>query len=156
MTKQLSIFAWVKWNKGGIKHVDPLWWPMIVMKASVNKTYLLFLDTGDGVNPNKPSIAFRMSGPGTVYSKETVKEEVWYHAVGTYDDKATPHFSVCSSQYRYTRCANGEEELYDHNQDPHEWTNLAANEAFASIKKEVGQQLMHQLKESKIPSGYKG
>ena len=85
VTKQLSIFAWVKWNKGGIKHVDPLWWPMIVMKASVNKTYLLFLDTGDGVNPNKPSIAFRMSGPGTVYSKETVKEEAWYHAAGTYD-----------------------------------------------------------------------
>ena len=75
VTKQLSIFAWVKWNKGGIKHVDPLWWPMIVMKASVNKTYLLLLDTGDGVNPNKPSIAFRMSGPGTVYSKETVKKK---------------------------------------------------------------------------------
>ena len=31
-----------------------------------------------------------------------------------------------------------EEELYDHNQDPHEWTNLAANEAFASIKKRSG------------------
>ena len=70
--------------------------------------------------------------------------------------KATPHFSVCSSQYRYTRCANGEEELYDHNQDPHEWTNLATNQAFTSLKKELKQQLMHQLKESKMPSGYKG
>jgi len=70
--------------------------------------------------------------------------------------KATPHFSVCSSQYRYTRCANGEEELYDHNQDPHEWTNLATNQVFASLKKELKQQLMHQLKESKMPSGYKG
>lgn len=47
--------------------------------------------------------------------------------------KATPHFSVCSSQYRYTRCANGEEELYDHNQDPHEWTNVATNQAFTSL-----------------------
>ena len=71
------------------------------------------------------------------------------------DGKATPHFSVCSSQYRYTRCANGEEELYDHNQDPHEWTNLATNQAFTSLKKELKQQLMHQLKESKMPSGYK-
>ena len=88
VTKQLSIVAWVKWDKGGVKHVAPLWWPMIVMKASVNKAYLLFLDTGDGVNPNKPSIAFRMSGPGTVYSKERVKEEAWYHAAGTYDGKA--------------------------------------------------------------------
>ncbi|HIB88867.1 TPA: LamG domain-containing protein [Candidatus Poribacteria bacterium] len=88
VTKKLSIVAWVKWNKGGIKHVAPIWWPMIVMKASVNQAYLLFLDTGDGVNPNKPSIAFRMKGPGTVYSQETVKEEIWYHAAGTYDGKA--------------------------------------------------------------------
>ena len=85
VTKELSVVAWVKWNKGGIKHVDPLWWPMIVMKAPVNQAYLLFLDTGDGVNPDKPSIAFRMKGPGTVYSKVTVKEEIWYHAAGTYD-----------------------------------------------------------------------
>ena len=75
-------------DKGGIKHVAPIWWPMIVMKASVNQAYLLFLDTGDGVNPNKPSIAFRMKGPGTVYSQVTVKEEIWYHAAGTYDGKA--------------------------------------------------------------------
>ena len=34
---------------------------------------------------DKPSIAFRMKGPGTVYSKVTVKEEIWYHAAGTYD-----------------------------------------------------------------------
>ncbi|MEE3193320.1 MAG: LamG domain-containing protein [Candidatus Poribacteria bacterium] len=88
VTKKLSIVAWVKWSKDGIKHAAPLWWPMIVMKASVNAAYLLFLDTGDGVNPNKPSIAFRMKGPGTVYSEETVTEEIWYHAAGTYDGKA--------------------------------------------------------------------
>jgi hypothetical protein len=87
VTKELSIVAWVKWDKGGIVHGEPRQWPMIVSKIPINETYLLFLDTGDGVNPNKPSIAFRMKGPGTVYSKVTVKDETWYHAAGTYDGK---------------------------------------------------------------------
>jgi hypothetical protein len=88
VTKELSIVAWVKWNKGGVVHGEPRQWSMIVSKIPINEAYLLFLDTGDGVNPNKPSIAFRMKGPGTVYSKVTVKDETWYHAAGTYDGKA--------------------------------------------------------------------
>lgn len=88
VTKQLSIVAWVKWNKGGVIHEGPRRWPMIVSKIAINQAYLLFLDTGDGGNPNKPSIAFRMKGPGTVYSNVTVKDETWYHAAGIYDGKA--------------------------------------------------------------------
>ena len=88
VTKELSITAWVKWDKGGIVHGEPRQWPMIVSKIPINAAYLLFLDTGDGINPNKPSIAFRMKGPGTVYSKVTVKDETWYHAAGTYDGKS--------------------------------------------------------------------
>jgi arylsulfatase A-like enzyme len=37
--------------------------------------------------------------------------------------------SVRSSQWRYTRYNDGTEELYDLCDDPHEWTNLAANPA---------------------------
>ena len=88
VTKQLSIVAWVKWNKGGVVHEAARRWPMIVSKIAINQAYLLFLDTGDGVNPNKPSVAFRMKGPGTVYSKVTVKDETWYHTAGIYDGKA--------------------------------------------------------------------
>ena len=88
VTDQLSIVAWVKWNKGGIVHGEPRQWPMIVSKIPINQAYLLFLDTGDGGNANKPSIAFRMKGPGTVYSKVTVTDETWYHAAGTYDGKS--------------------------------------------------------------------
>ena len=88
VTKELSIVAWVKWDKGGVVHGEPRQWPMIVSKIPINQAYLLFLDTGDGGNPNKPSIAFRMKGPGTVYSKVTVKDETWYHAAGTYDGKS--------------------------------------------------------------------
>jgi len=59
-----------------------------VMKTPANQAYLFFLDTGDGVNPNKPSITFRITNPSTAYSRETVKEEIWYYAAGTYDGKA--------------------------------------------------------------------
>jgi len=59
-----------------------------VMKTPVNQAYLFFLDTGDGVNPNKLSITFRITDPSTAYSRETVKEEIWYYAAGTYDRKA--------------------------------------------------------------------
>ena len=88
VTKQLSIVAWVKWNEGGVEHGGVRQWPMIVNKAPINAAYLLFLDTGDAVNAARPSIAFRMNGPGTVYSNVTVEEETWYHAAGTYDGEA--------------------------------------------------------------------
>ena len=37
------------------------------------------------------------------------------------DGQQAPHFSVRSQRYRYTLCANGDKELYDHDHDPHEW-----------------------------------
>lgn len=39
--------------------------------------------------------------------------------------------AVRSERYRYIRYANGDEELYDHASDPHEWTNLAADPSYA-------------------------
>ena len=45
------------------------------------------------------------------------------------------HFSIRTEQYRYIRCRNGEEELYDHFSDPNEWNNLSDSKAHASIIK---------------------
>jgi GH35 family endo-1,4-beta-xylanase len=42
------------------------------------------------------------------------------------------HFSLRTERYRYIRCRNGEEELYDHQSDPHEWTNLAGRKEYQS------------------------
>lgn len=58
------------------------------------------------------------------------------------------HFSVRSRRWRYTLCHNGEEELYDHAGDPHEWTNLAANPKFAEITSKMKSQLL-QMKKGK-------
>ena len=38
-----------------------------------------------------------------------------------------------SEHFRYIRYADGSEELYDHRDDPHEWTNLAANTLYKAV-----------------------
>ncbi len=46
-----------------------------------------------------------------------------------------------SQRWRYIRYADGGEELYDHANDPNEWTNLASRPEFAEIKTELAQWL---------------
>ena len=49
--------------------------------------------------------------------------------------------SVRTERWRYIRYADGSEELYDHEHDPHEWTNLASNRELESIKTELRRHL---------------
>jgi arylsulfatase A-like enzyme len=46
-----------------------------------------------------------------------------------------------NERWRYIRYADGGEELYDHQYDPHEWTNLAGGPEFAKVKAELAQWL---------------
>ena len=46
-----------------------------------------------------------------------------------------------SQRWRYIRYADGGEELYDHANDPNEWTNLASRQGFAEIKTELARWL---------------
>lgn len=58
----------------------------------------------------------------------------WNHAaITTY--QANNH-AVRSERYRYIRYADGGEELYDHQNDPNEWTNLADHPEMNSVKQE--------------------
>lgn len=45
--------------------------------------------------------------------------------------------AVVASRYKYIRYADGSEELYDTQNDPHEWTNLAGNAEFDEVKSEL-------------------
>jgi arylsulfatase A-like enzyme len=49
--------------------------------------------------------------------------------------------AIRTERYRYIRYENGDEELYDHQADPHEWTNLASNPDMASTKSELAHWL---------------
>lgn len=49
--------------------------------------------------------------------------------------------AVRSERYRYIRYADGSEELYDHQADPREWTNLASDPALAPVKADLARHL---------------
>ena len=46
-----------------------------------------------------------------------------------------------TERWRYIRYADGGEELYDHDNDPNEWTNLANQPDFTSVKAELASSL---------------
>ena len=68
------------------------------------------------------------SGPSYSVSGIASSASVAQNQVAAYTDQ---HFSIRSEQYRYIRYRDGEEELYDHSNDPNEWTNLASSSAHA-------------------------
>jgi choline-sulfatase len=45
--------------------------------------------------------------------------------------------TVRTEHWRYIRYADGSEELYDHRNDPNEWTNLVAQAQFAAVKQDL-------------------
>ncbi|MGH7200647.1 MAG: sulfatase [Planctomycetaceae bacterium] len=49
--------------------------------------------------------------------------------------------AVRSERYRYIRYEDGSEELYDHQSDPMEWTNLADDPRHASVKEQLAAHL---------------
>ena len=61
------------------------------------------------------------------------------------DDRDIPHVSLRTQRYRYTLCSTGEEELYDHRKDPHEWTNLAQSPVHGHVRARLRRQLEQRL-----------
>jgi arylsulfatase A-like enzyme len=49
--------------------------------------------------------------------------------------------SIRTEQFRYIRYQDGQQELYDHEQDPHEWQNEADNPKYAETLKELNSKL---------------
>jgi len=49
--------------------------------------------------------------------------------------------AVRDGRWRYIRYANGDEELYDHEGDPREWTNLASHPEWEHIKRRLARWL---------------
>jgi arylsulfatase A-like enzyme len=51
------------------------------------------------------------------------------------------NYSVMGERWHYIRYADGSEELYDLQTDPHEWTNLTADTKHAAMKQSLAAQL---------------
>ncbi len=49
--------------------------------------------------------------------------------------------AIRDERYRYIRFTDGSEELYDHQNDPDEWVNLASNSEYDDVKKGLAQHL---------------
>ena len=47
-----------------------------------------------------------------------------------------------SDRYRYIRYEDGSEELYDHQKDPHEWTNLIGNKKYQTVRKNMRDRVL--------------
>lgn len=55
-----------------------------------------------------------------------------------------------TERWRYIRYADGGEELYDHDGDEYEWTNLARDEKFAAVKKDLA-KLLPTINKPELP-----
>ena len=95
-------------------------YPTCIDYAGMNAPHTL-----DG-NSIKPLLEDPENGngwTGTEYSVSGIGSSatVSTNQIAPYSEQ---HFSIRTAQYRYIYYRNGEEELYDHNNDPNEWTNL--------------------------------
>ena len=50
--------------------------------------------------------------------------------------------AIQTERYRYIRYEDGSEELYDHQKDPHEWTNLSSNPEYAALKAKLKTEVL--------------
>lgn len=66
-------------------------------------------------------------------------EAAWPHAVLT--TYGRNNHALRNEHFRYIRYEDGSEELYDHDADPNEWTNLAGDESYAGVIEGMRAQL---------------
>ncbi len=55
-------------------------------------------------------------------------------------------FALQTERYRYIRYGDGSEELYDHQNDLKEWTNLAGKPESEALRKQLAETLDERLK----------
>jgi arylsulfatase A-like enzyme len=61
------------------------------------------------------------------------------------------NFSIRTERWRYTRYAEGSEELYDTDSDPNEWDNLAKDVAYAEVKNQHLERLRTMVPDLLLP-----
>ena len=60
-------------------------------------------------------------------------------------DPANQHWTYRTKRWRYIRYNTNQEELYDHDNDPYEWTNLASNPEYAEVKSQLMSEMVELI-----------
>jgi len=60
-------------------------------------------------------------------------------------DPTQQHYSLRTIRWRYILYNNGSEELYDHDADPYEWTNLCDDTRYQKVKADLKAQLSRMM-----------
>ena len=99
----------------------------------------------------KNSKGARLDGHSLRPFLEEPKSETWagpdaaltmiYAGNRTGNDPAKQHWSVRTKRWRYILYNNGSEELYDHDDDPYEWTNLSGETRYRKVKADLKAKL---------------
>ncbi|TWT75250.1 Choline-sulfatase [Allorhodopirellula solitaria] len=71
-------------------------------------------------------------------------ESAWPHVAITHLQRPN-NYGISGKRYRYIHYDNGDEELYDIQMDPYEWTNLADDPAFAAQKASLRARAPHDF-----------
>lgn len=61
-------------------------------------------------------------------------------------------YAARDDRWRYIRYADGSEELYDHQNDPHEWTNLAGKPEHVGLKEKLASFFPKEFKSAERPA----
>ena len=77
---------------------------------------------------------------------ENPKARNWDGPDGALSTIKGKHWTYRTERWRYIIYQNGEEELYDHENDPHEWNNLSDKAELKSIKQDLKHQLLQIAK----------
>ncbi|QXD26124.1 sulfatase [Opitutia bacterium ISCC 51] len=97
--------------------------------VSIYPTLVGLLDLESDIDFDGPDLAPLLDNPNAA----------WPHA--SLIDFGYGNTAVRDEHWRYIRYNDGTEELYDHQTDPNEWKNLAADQAYQSIKGELAKHL---------------
>lgn len=103
----------------------------------------MVLDGNDLTSLIEAPLAGQWDGPSVSLSHLHNARVAWPE--DTKSPWALNHHAARSENYRYIRYSDGSEELYDHSVDPNEWTNEAANAAYAPAKAVMKQRLFASL-----------
>jgi hypothetical protein len=114
---------------------------IVIMTANQEKPFFLFLSYNAPHGPLQATEKYLARFPKLNGKRKTYAAMV--SAVGDGDDTHLKDLSdrKKSKRYRYIRYNNGKEALYDHDTDPYEWTNLAADPTYNDVRKQHLEEL---------------